>query len=399
MKLHFWTVQESKIIEETMFENNQLIATTYAGLEEALAEELIALGADEVQALRRAVSFRGDTRMIYRANYALRTALRILVPIKTFKVFKADDLYQQASKIRWEDYFDTGQTFAVQGTVFSALFTNSMFASLKLKDAIVDRFRRVLNKRPSVNANSPDVLINLHLANDSCTVSLDSSGESLHKRGYRSAGHEAPISEVLAAGLLKLSGWNAGESLTDPMCGSGTIVIEAAMMAGNICPGEYGRHYAFQHWKDYRSHVFEEIKRESCHRRPEFLIYGSDSSRKSIDLSYKNAVNAKVAGMIQLEVIDFRVLEKKPDSSFIIFNPPYGERLKPGDDAFYSMIGERLKHAFPDSEAWIISTNSCFKTIGLKPARKIPLFNGSLECSFRKFELYKGSKKGIQQMH
>jgi len=380
-----------------MFENNQLTATTYAGLEEVLAEELIALGADEVQVLRRAVRFEGDIRMIYRANYALRTALKILVPIKTFKVFKVDDLYQQALKIRWEDYFDTSQTFAVQGTVFSDLFNNSMFASLKLKDAVVDRFRRVLNKRPSVNANHPDILINLHLANDSCTVSLDSSGESLHKRGYRSASHEAPISEVLAAGLLKLSGWNGKESLTDPMCGSGTIVIEAAMMARHILPGECGRHYAFQHWKNYRSDLFEEIKRESNHRLPDFLIYGSDISRKSVDLSYKNAANAKVADMIKLEVIDFRALEKKPDSSFIIFNPPYGERLSPGDDAFYSTIGERLKHTFTGSEAWIISTNSCFKTIGLKPARKIALFNGSLECSFRKFELYKGSRKGIQQ--
>lgn len=380
-----------------MFEDNQLIATTYAGLEEVLAEELIALGADEVQVLRRAVSFKGDSRMIYRANYALRTALRILVPIKTFKVFKVDDLYQQALKIRWEDYFDTDQTFAVQATVFSDLFNNSMFASLKLKDAVVDRFRRLSNKRPSVNTNNPDVLINLHLANDSCTVSLDSSGESLHKRGYRSASHEAPISEVLAAGLLKLSGWSGRESLTDPMCGSGTIVIEAAMMARHILPGECGRSYAFQHWKNYRSDLFEEIKTESCHSQPDFFIYGSDHSRKSIDLSFKNASNAKVADIIKLEVIDFRSLDKKPDSSFVIFNPPYGERLKPGDDAFYSMIGERLKHAFSGSEAWIISTNSCFKTIGLKPARKIALFNGSLECSFRKFELYRGSRKGIQQ--
>ena len=379
-----------------MFENNKLIATTYAGLEEVLAEELITLGADEVQSLRRAVSFSGDIRMIYRTNYGLRTALRILVPVKTFKVFKADDLYQQALKIKWEDYFDTDQTFAVQGTVFSDLFNNSMFASLKLKDAVVDRFRRVSNKRPSVNANNPDILINLHLTNDSCTVSLDSSGESLHKRGYRTANHEAPISEVLAAGLLKLSGWNGKESCTDPMCGSGTIVIEAAMMAGHIFPGEFGRTYAFQHWKNYRSDLFEEIKMESKHSRPDFFIYGSDHSGKSIDLAFKNADNAKVADIIKFEVIDFSTLEKKPDSSFIIFNPPYGERLKPGDDALYSMIGEHLKHAFTGSEAWIISTNSCFKTIGLKPARKIALYNGSLECSFRKFELYKGSRKGIQ---
>lgn len=377
-----------------MFENNQLVATTYAGLEEVLAEELISLGADEVQAVRRAVSFRGGTEMIYRANYALRTALRILVPLKTFNVFKADDLYHQASKIHWEDYFDPDQTFAVQGTVFSDLFNNSMFASLKLKDAIVDRFRLISGKRPSVDVSHPDVQINLHLANDSCTVSLDSSGDSLHKRGYRTGNHEAPISEVLAAGLLKLSGWNARESLTDPMCGSGTIVIEAAMMAKQIMPGEIGRTYAFRHWKNYRPDLFEKMKQEHEHRQPGFLIYGSDNSRKSIDMAFKNSTKALVADVVELEIADFRNLEKKTDSSFFLFNPPYGERLNPGDDAFYSMIGERLKHAFPDSEAWIISTNSCFKTIGLKPARKIPLYNGALECSFRKFELYKGSRKG-----
>lgn len=376
-----------------MFENNQLVAITYAGLEEVLAEELVSLGADEVQAIRRAVSFRGDLEMIYRANYTLRTALRILVPLKTFKIFRVDDLYHQASKIHWEDYFEPNQTFAVQGNVFSGLFRNSMFASLKLKDAIVDRFRRVFNKRPYVDTAKPDVLINLHLANNSCTVSLDSSGDSLHKRGYRTGNHEAPISEVLAAGLLKLSRWNGRESLTDPMCGSGTIVIEAAMMARQIMPGEIGRTYAFQHWKNYRSDLFEKLKKEYTHRSPAFLIYGSDSSRKSIDLAIENSIKASVADVIELEVADFRTLEKKADSSFLLFNPPYGERLKPGDDEFYAMIGERLKHTFNASEAWIISTRSCFKTIGLKPARKIPLYNGALECSFRKFELYKGSRK------
>jgi len=377
-----------------MAEKNQLIATTYAGLEDVLARELVGLGADEVQTLRRAVGFTGNTEMIYRANYALRTALRILVPVKTFKVLQVDDLYHQALKIRWEDYFDNDQTFAVQGTVFSDLFRNSMFASLKLKDAIVDRFRRISNKRPSVRADNPDVVINLHLAGDSCTISLDSSGESLHKRGYRTGTHEAPVSEVLAAGLLKLSGWNSDESLTDPMCGSGTILIEAAMMAKNILPGEIGRAYAFQHWKNYRSDLFEEIKKQNTRRQPAFILYGSDHSRKSVDLASRNAVKSMTDDLIRFEVVDFRSLGKKPDSSFIIFNPPYGERLNPGDEAFYSMIGERLKHAFTGSEAWIISTNSCFKTIGLRPARKIPLLNGALECSFRKFELYQGSRKG-----
>jgi len=377
----------------TIFEHRQLVATTYAGLEEVLAEELVTLGADEVEVMRRAVSFRGDLGMVYRTNYSLRTALRILVPVKTFRVFNADDLYNQASKVHWEDYFDPRQTFAVQSAVFSDRFQNTMFASLKLKDAIVDRFRRIFNKRPSVDVAHPDVLINLHLAHDTCTLSLDSSGESLHKRGYRTGNHEAPLSEVLAAGLLKLSGWNAREPLTDPMCGSGTIVIEAAMMAGRIMPGETGRTYAFQQWKNYREDLFEKLKEEHVPCSPDFFIYGSDHSRNSVDLALKNSVKAKVADVVRLEVADFRFLEKKADSPFLLFNPPYGERLQEGDASFYTMIGTRLKHAFTGSEAWVLSTNSCFKSIGLKPARKISLHNGALECSFRKFELYSGSKK------
>ncbi len=377
----------------TIFEHRQLVATTYAGLEEVLAEELVTLGADEVEVMRRAVSFRGDLGMVYRTNYSLRTALRILVPVKTFRVFNADDLYNQASKVHWEDYFDPRQTFAVQSAVFSDRFQNTMFASLKLKDAIVDRFRRIFNKRPSVDVAHPDVLINLHLAHDTCTLSLDSSGESLHKRGYRTGNHEAPLSEVLAAGLLKLSGWNAREPLTDPMCGSGTIVIEADMMAGRIMPGETGRKYAFQQWKNNSEDLFEKLKEEHVPCSPDFFIYGSDHSRKSVDLALKNSVKAKVADVVRLEVADFRFLEKKADSPFLLFNPPYGERLQEGDASFYTMIGTRLKHAFTGSEAWVLSTNSCFKSIGLKPARKISLHNGALECSFRKFELYSGSKK------
>jgi len=376
-----------------ILEDQQLVATTYAGLEEVLAKELTALNADEVQTARRAVFFKGNLGLVYRANYTLTTALRILVPIKTFKIFKVDDLYYQAAKIHWEDYFDPSKTFAIQGTVFSDLFKNSMFASLKLKDAVVDRFRKVFNKRPSVAVNHPDVVINLHLSNNACTVSLDSSGESLHKRGYRIENHEAPISEVLAAGLLKLSGWNGMEPLTDPMCGAGTIVIEAAMMAKHVRPGELGRTYAFQHWKNYRQALMEKIRNESEQLNIDFPLYGSDISRQSIHKAFINAEKAMVSDVVKLEIADFRLLEKRADSSFLLFNPPYGERIKSGDAIFYEMIGERLKHHFPGSEAWIISTASCFRSIGLKPAKKVPLYNGSLECSFRKFELYKGSRK------
>ena len=224
---------------------------------------------------------------------------------------------------------------------------------------------------------------------------MDSSGDSLHKRGYRSGKHEAPISEVLAAGMIKLSGWSREEPLWDPMCGSGTIAIEAAMIAKNVLPGEIRKKYAFQKWKDFNAEVFDRIKKEKDHNDVNFFIYGSDISRGNIDLAFKNAENALVDDVVQLKIADFSLAERKPNVSFLLFNPPYGERILSGDQAFYSMIGERLKHHFDGSEAWIISTNACLKSIGLKPAFKIPLFNGSLQCSFRKFELYKGSKKSV----
>ncbi|WP_163717940.1 THUMP domain-containing class I SAM-dependent RNA methyltransferase [Mangrovibacterium lignilyticum] len=376
-----------------MIETYQLVATTYAGLEEVLAQELFNLQADDVQPARRAVYFTGDLGMIYRANYSLRTALKVLVNIRDFKILKVDDLYHQALKIKWEEYFDSDKTFAVQSVVFSDLFQNSMFASLKLKDAIVDRFRKAGQNRPSVDTRNPQVVVNLHIANNACTISLDSSGESLHKRGYRTGRHEAPISEVLAAGMLKLAGWDGSESLTDPMCGSGTIVIEAAMLAKNILPGEVGRAYSFQHWKNFSTKLYEQVTDLKDHKEVDFKIYGSDIDRRNVDVAAKHAEKADVDDIISLKVIDFKALDKKADSDFLIFNPPYGERLQSGDEALYNMIGEKLKHGFQNSIAWIISTNECLKSLGLKPAKKIPLYNGSLSCSFRKYELYRGSKK------
>lgn len=376
-----------------MTENYQLVATTYAGLEGVLAEELLALQADDVQPARRAVYFSGNLETLYRANYSLRTALKVLLTIKEFKVLRVDDLYHQAFKIKWEDYFDSTKTFAVQSVVFSDLFDNSMFASLKLKDAIVDRFRKAGLSRPSIDAKNPQVLVNLHIANNVCTVSLDSSGESLHKRGYRTGRHEAPISEVLAAGMLRLAGWKADEALLDPMCGSGTILIEAAMMAKNVRPGELGRSYSFQYWRNYNPQLFEQLGKASDHRDFKFKLYGSDVSRAYVDVASKQAEKAQVDDSVILRVADFKTLEKKPDCNFMIFNPPYGERLQSGDDAFYQMVGERLKHQFQGANVWMISTAECLKSIGLRPAQKIPLINGSIPCSFRKYEMYQGTKK------
>lgn len=245
-----------------------------------------------------------------------------------------------------------------------------MFASLKLKDAIVDRFRKVGMKRPNVDARNPQVSIHLHVANDACTISLDSSGASLHKRGYRTERHEAPISEVLAAGMLKLSRWSGEEPFLDPMCGSGTIAIEAAMMAKNIQPGELGREYSFMHWKNFSTEMFARVKERNFHNQVNFQIYASDISRQYINMAWKHAENAQVADVIKFEVKDFRNLAKQDDCNLLIFNPPYGERLEAGDREFYSAIGERLKHEFTGSDVWLISTAGCLKNLGLRPSVK-----------------------------
>lgn len=373
----------------------QFTATTLAGLEEVLAKELIELGADEVQIGRRSVYFSGDTRMLYKANYCLRTALRILIPIDSYKIHSANDLYQRGCNFKWEELFDVKQTFAIQSTVFSDLFNNSMFASLKLKDAIADRFRYKFGERPNVDSKDPDVLINLHISNGYCTISLDSSGESLHKRGYRLAQNEAPINEVLAAALLQYSNWDRKSALIDPMCGSGTIAIEAAMLANGIYPGMVRKSFGFMNWINFDAKLFQRVEQEAKDGITDSVkILASDISRRNIDIARKNAEEAGVANLIDFQVADFLTLEPAVDKPFLLFNPPYGERLSTEDTNFYTMIGDRLKQHYTDAIVWIISTSECLKSIGLRPSRKIPLLNGSLECSFRKYELYSGSKRG-----
>lgn len=375
-------------------------ATTLAGLEEVLAQELIEIGADEVQVARRSVYFSGDLKLLYKANYCLRTALRILQPIDSYKIFSADDLYQRGKNFKWEELFGVGQTFAVQSTVFSDLFNNSMFASLKLKDAIVDRFRYKFGERPSVDSKNPDIRINLHISNEFCTISLDSSGESLHKRGYRLDQNEAPMSEVLAAGLIRLSDWDRKSNLIDPMCGSGTIAIEAAMLANGIYPGSIRKNFSFRNWRNFNPEWFKQVEEEM---QPTGVapvkISASDISRRNIGIAFRNAEAAGVLPLIDFKISDFKVLEPASENPFLLFNPPYGERLTPEDTNFYSMIGERLKHHYTNATAWIISTHQCLKSIGLRPSRKISILNGSLECSFRKYELYQGSKKVITDIH
>ena len=378
----------------------EMIAKTFQGLEEVLAAELTALGADNIEMGRRMVSFTGDKEMLYRANFCLRTALRILKPIKHFTATDADAVYEAVKEIRWEDYLDPAKSFAVDATVFSEEFRHSKFVSYRVKDAIADYFRERTGKRPSVSITNPDVLLNIHIAQTSCTLSLDSSGESLHRRGYRQEAVEAPLNEVLAAGMILLTGWRGECDLIDPMCGSGTIPIEAALIARNIAPGVFRQGYAFENWPDFDADLLERIYNDDSQER-EFAhkIYGYDNSIKANAIAQRNVKAAGVGRDIVLKVQPFQQFEQPQEKSLIITNPPYGERISSTDLlGLYQMIGERLKHAFTGNTAWILSyRDECFDQIGLKPSERIPLQNGGLDCEFRKYEIFNGKYKEFRE--
>ena len=379
-----------------MSEQFEMIAKTFQGLEEILAEELTTLGANDIQIGRRMVSFTGDKRMMYKANFCLRTAIRILKPIKNFTAKDADEVYNQIQAIPWEEYLDVNKTFAIDAVVFSEEFRHSKFVSYKVKDAIVDYFRKKTGKRPSVRINNPDVLLNIHIAQTTCTLSLDSSGESLHRRGYRQEQVDAPLNEVLAAGMLLMTGWRGECDLIDPMCGSGTIPIEAALIARNIAPGVFRKGFAFEKWVDFDSEMFDEIYNDDSQER-EFThkIYGYDNNPKANEIATHNIKAAGVSKDVTLKLQPFQQFEQPQEKSIIVINPPYGERISTNDLlGLYQMIGERLKHAFVGNEAWVLSyREECFDQIGLKPSKKVPLFNGALECEFRKYEIFDGKYK------
>ena len=377
----------------------EMIAKTFQGLEEVLAAELTALGADNIEMGRRMVSFTGDKEMLYR-NFCLRTALRILKPIKHFTAADADAVYETVKEIRWEDYLDPTKSFAVDATVFSEEFRHSKFVSYRVKDAIADYFRERTGKRPSVSITNPDVLLNIHIAQTDCTLSLDSSGESLHRRGYRQEAVEAPLNEVLAAGMILLTGWKGECDLIDPMCGSGTIPIEAALIARNIAPGVFRQGYAFENWPDFDADLLERIYNDDSQER-EFAhkIYGYDNSIKANAIAQRNVKAAGVGRDIVLKVQPFQQFEQPQEKSLIITNPPYGERISSTDLlGLYQMIGERLKHAFTGNTAWVLSyRDECFDQIGLKPSARIPLQNGGLDCEFRKYEIFDGKYKEFRE--
>lgn len=377
-------------------ETFEIIAKTFQGLEEVLAQELTVLGANDIQIGRRMVSFSGDKEMLYKANFCLRTAIRILKPIKQFTAKDADEVYEQIKSIHWEDYLDIDKTFAVDAVVFSEEFRHSKFVSYKVKDAIVDYFREKMNKRPSVRINKPDISLNIHIAQTSCTLSLDSSGESLHRRGYRQEAVEAPLNEVLAAGMIMMTGWHGECDLIDPMCGSGTIPIEAALIARNIAPGVFRKEFAFEKWNDFDQELFDSIYNDDSQER-EFThhIYGYDNSPKAFEIATHNIKAASVSKDITLQLQPFQQFEQPAEKAVIITNPPYGERISTNDLlGLYQMIGERLKHAFVGNTAWVLSyREECFDQIGLKATEKVPLFNGALECEFRKYEIFDGKYK------
>ena len=369
------------------------------GLEPVLAKELTQMGAKDVEIGRRMVSFTGDKEMMYRANFQLHTAIRILKPIRHFKAKSADDVYEEIKKIDWTEYLGTEKTFTVDSVVFSEEFRHSKFVSYKVKDAIVDQFREKTGKRPNISVANPDIRLNMHIADDKCTLSLDSSGESLHRRGYRQESVEAPLNEVLAAGMILLSGWQGDTDFIDPMCGSGTLLIEAALIAKNMAPGLFRKEYAFEKWPDFDAELFDAIYNdESLERDFNHKICGYDIDMKAVNTARMNVKAAGLSDVISVEQQDFKEFTQPQNKSIMITNPPYGERISTPDlMGTYKMIGERLKHQFKGNDAWVLSyREECFDQIGLKPSIKIPLYNGSLECEFRKYQMFDGKLKDFR---
>ncbi|MBL4754989.1 MAG: class I SAM-dependent RNA methyltransferase [Flavobacteriales bacterium] len=375
----------------------QLLIKTFHGLEAVLAEEVKDLGGKNIELLRRAVSCEGDLKFLYMANHHLRTALKVLLPIEHFNARNEVELYNKTKQINWSKYLQLNQTFAIDPVVFSKTFTHSQYVGLKVKDAIVDQFRDKTGRRPDVDTQFPEVSINVHVSNNQVNISLDSSGESLHKRGYRRTGHPAPLNECLAAGMLLLAGWEPSIPLIDPMCGTGTILIEAAMMAAKIPPGVNRRKYLFMNWKDFDRDLWMSVVRSAKQsvEAPTVSIIGGDIDSQSIDLAKMGSLDFGLGRLIKLERIAFKSHLPKTKEGLLIFNPPYGERLREKDlNAMYQEIGDHLKANYNGFDAWILSSNTeAMKHIGLRPSQKLTLYNGPLECKFQQFNVYEGSLK------
>ena len=380
-----------------MEDSYQLITKTAAGLEEVLAGEIKALGAKNVRIMHRAVLCEGNKELMYRINYSVRTALKVLKPFKNFYAKNPDELYKKVQEINWCELLRTDQTFCIDAVTSGRYFTHSQYAGLKMKDAIVDQFREVIGLRPSINTLNPDLRINLHIREDKVTILFDSSGESLHHRGYRKQVDKAPMNEVLAAGLILLSGWKADCNFLDCMCGSGTLPIEAAMFAMNIPSGYYRKEWGFMKWDDWDPELWKRVKEEADSQIREFNheIWASDRSPKAVAIAEGNINYAHLQHDIHLMKKDMNDLTPPEGGGILIINPPYGDRLEEDDiDTLYENIGHTLKHNFEGFQCWLITDDAvALKHVGLKPSAKIPVWNGPLECRFVRFDIFGGSLK------
>ncbi|AYM99528.1 class I SAM-dependent RNA methyltransferase [Chryseobacterium aahli] len=377
-------------------ENIKIQIKTFFGLETVLGEEIKKLGGRNVELKNRAVNCEGDLGFLYKINYSARTALKILVPIDEFKAYNETKYYDRLFKFEWDEFMDVNQTFAIDSTVNSERFSHSQFMTFKMKDAIVDYFQNKYGRRPSIETKSPDIKFHLHIDRELVTISLDSSGDALFKRGYRREQGEAPINEVLASGMLQLAGWDGKGNFLDPMCGSGTLLIEAAMIAMDLPAQLYRRRFAFQNWKNYDDDLFATIKQHRVDRIREFhgKIVGYDIDGRMLDAARTNVESAEMEDVIEVRRENFFDTKKDLFPLLMVFNPPYDERISINDDDFYKKIGDTFKTSYPNTLAWLISSDlDAPKKIGLRPSRKIKLFNGKLETRFLQYEMYEGTKK------
>ena len=381
--------------------NFKIIVKTFHGLEKVLSEELKVIGAENIELQRRAVSCEGDNKILYKINFYSRTALKVLKPVLEFQAKNDVELYDGIYHFDWSQFIDNKNTIAIDTVVLSNFFKHSKYVAYKVKDAIVDQFKKKNGKRPSVNTLNPDLRINAHISNDVCTVSLDSSGESLHRRGYRTDGGIAPLNEILAAGMIMLSGWKADSDFIDPMCGSGTIAIEAALFAHKIPPGIFRDEFGFEKWIDFEESLYDEIVNEEYDEAEfKYQIYASDISQEAVKIALQNIKNASLAKKIELKISPFdKILPNNTDKGIVIMNPPYGERIKNNNLVyFYKSIGDHLKKNFNNYDAWILAPkNEANINIGLHPLKKITLYNGSIECLYQKYKIYEGSIKKSKQ--
>lgn len=384
-------------------DNLKIIAKTYAGMEDVLAKELRKIGAKSIKIIKRGVSFEGDLGFLYKVNLWCRTALRFIVPIKEFKIRNENELYKRVYEIEWETYFSLDKTIAIDAVVNAPQFKHSLFIAQKTKDAIVDRFRDKFDDRPSVDTKDPDVKINIHIYKENVTVSMDASGQSLHKRGYRTEANVAPLSEVLAAGILHLAEWDGMKNFIDPMCGSGTLLIEASLMAHNIPPNIFRKDFSFKNWSNFDEELYQLIFDKALEKEKNFHynINGYDKDTLAVMKSRRNIESALMEDSIEVGKMDFMEF-KKPDNfkdrGLVIFNPPYGEKMEANIPELYAGIGDTLKKEFNGYTVWILTSSlEGIKSIGLRASRKIPLFNGKLESWLVKYEMYQGSKKAKKQ--